>query len=233
MFLQLPQPQTVEEAIALQESLRARRSLASDLLKTGDLPKLNRVAGVDAAYSPDDCSVCAAVIVLSFPDLKLVESAIAHQATPFPYIPGFLSFREAPVILDALQRLRHLPDLLLCDGQGQAHPRRFGLACHLGTVTNLPAIGVAKTRLLGIHEEVSIARGSWKPLQDRGETVGAVLRTQKGVKPLYLSTGHRIDLEAAISCVLQCSPRYRLPETTRQADRLARSAMAHWMSNMQ
>ena len=230
MFLQLPQPQTAEEAIALQEALRSQLSTADGGLAPEALSELQCVAGVDAAYSPDDRIVCASAVVLGFPDLQPIESATAHRETPFPYIPGFLSFREAPAVLDALQKLQRLPDLLLCDGQGRAHPRRFGLACHLGAVTDLPAIGVAKTRLLGEHEEVPNERGSWQPLRHQGETLGAVLRTQTGVKPLYLSTGHRIGLDAAIACVLQCSPRYRLPETTRQADRLARSAVARLLS---
>jgi deoxyribonuclease V len=132
-----------------------------------------------------------------------------------------LSFREIPVLLDALAELASPPDLLLCDGQGLAHPRRFGLACHLGVLTGLPAIGVAKSRLLGSHEEVPDRRGAWVPLVDKGETVGAVLRTRQGVRPVYVSIGHRVTLESAIRFTMACLTRFRLPETTRWADRIA------------
>jgi deoxyribonuclease V len=163
------------------------------------------------------------VAVLSFPDLQLCDRAIARCPTQFPYIPGFLSFREVPAVLEALEQLTILPDLLLCDGQGLAHPRRFGMACHLGVLTNLPAIGVAKSRFIGTHEALSPERGSWQPLLDKGETVGAVLRSRSHVNPLYISIGHRISLQTALDYVLRCTPQYRLPETTRMSDRLASS----------
>jgi deoxyribonuclease V len=132
-----------------------------------------------------------------------------------------LSFRELPAVLDALERLREPPDLLLCDGQGIAHPRRLGIASHLGLLVDIPSIGVAKTRLLGTHEEPPDRRGAWTPLQADGEIIGAVLRTRLGVKPLYVSPGHRIGLETAVAFVMGCCNRYRLPETTRHAHRLA------------
>ena len=138
-------------------------------------------------------------------------------------MPGLLSFREVPALLAALEALDQMPDLLLCDGQGLAHPRRFGLACHLGVLSGLPSIGVAKSRLIGEHAEPGLEKGSWVPLLDDGETIGAVLRTRHGVRPLYISIGHRVALETAIAYVLACTPRYRLPETTRLADRLASS----------
>ena len=165
----------------------------------------------------------AAVAVLSFPDLELVETAISSCPTTFPYIPGFLSFREIPAILAALEKSTIIPDLILCDGQGLAHPRRFGLACHLGVLLDIPTIGVAKSLLVGKHGEVGAEKGSWEPLEDRGEIIGAVLRTRTKVKPVYVSIGHKISLSAAIDYVLRSTTKYRLPETTRWADRLASS----------
>jgi deoxyribonuclease V len=139
----------------------------------------------------------------------------------FPYVPGYLSFREIPVVLAALARLRQQPDLILCDGQGIAHPRRVGIASHLGVLTGTPTIGVAKSRLIGEHEEPRAVRGVWSALRDGEELIGAVLRTRVGTKPLYVSIGHRVSLETAIEFVLACTTRYRLPETTRAAHRLA------------
>ena len=179
------------------------------------------VAGVDFGFSDGGRRTRAAVAVLSFPDLAPLASRVATRATRFPYVPGLLSFREIPAILAALEKLRELPDLILCDGQGRAHPRRFGLACHLGVVLDRPTIGVAKTRLVGEHGPVPDSRGAWTPLTHEGEVIGAVLRTREGVKPVYVSTGHRVSLESAIAVTMACVTRYRLPETTRAADRLA------------
>ncbi|KOR38652.1 deoxyribonuclease V [Planktothricoides sp. FACHB-1370] len=214
-----PWPQNESEALLIQEKLR------SQTISTLDMPSVNPsvkyVAGVDVSYSADDTIAKAAVVVLSFPDLQLCDQAIACGPTTFPYIPGFLSFREVPPVLDALAKLTICPDLLLCDGHGLAHPRRFGLACHLGVLTNIPTIGVAKSRYIGQHDPLGEKRGSWQPLIDQGEIVGAVVRSRTGVQPIYVSIGHRLDLATAIDYVLQCTPKYRLPETTRQADQLA------------
>jgi deoxyribonuclease V len=163
----------------------------------------------------------AAVAVLDFPGLTLREHAIVRRKTRFPYVPGYLSFREAPAILAALKKLREKPDLILCDGQGLAHPRSFGLACHLGVLADIPSIGVAKSRLIGDHDRLPERKGAWAPLLVDGERVGAVLRTRTGVRPLYISVGHRISLRTAIKYVLLCTTKYRLPETTRHAHRLA------------
>ncbi|MEB3282547.1 MAG: deoxyribonuclease V [Lyngbya sp.] len=208
-------PETAEEAIPIQEQLKSR------VVTTDQLESIQYVAGVDVGFLDNYTISQAAVAVLSFPDLQLQEQAITQRRTTFPYIPGFLSFREVPVILDALEKLTITPDLIICDGQGIAHPKRFGLACHLGVLINLPTIGAAKSRLIGTHQELPAEKGNWKPLIDRGEVIGAVLRSRTNVKPLYVSPGHRISLETAINYVLQCTPKYRLPETTRWADRLA------------
>ena len=204
------------EAIALQRELAPR-------VETVDrLPRVIRqVAGVDVGFEEGGGITRAAVAVLSFPDLAPLEQAVARVETTFPYIPGLLSFRELPAVLNALARIAAQPDLILCDGQGRAHPRRFGIACHLGLLLDIPTVGVGKTRLVGEHEEPGPSRGDWTPLTDKGETLGAVLRTRAGVKPLFISGGHRVSLESAVRLTLACVTRYRLPETTRAAHRLA------------
>ncbi len=208
-------PTTVEEAVTIQNQLQP------EVITEDELGEVQYVAGVDVGFEEDYAISRAAVAVLSFPDLQLVEQAIARRPTTFPYIPGFLSFREVPVVLDALEQVRTIPDLILCDGQGIAHPRRFGLACHLGVLIDMPTIGVAKSLLVGKHDELPLEKGSWQPLRYRGETVGAVLRSRTGVNPLYVSPGYRISLPTAIDYVLRCITKYRLPETTRWADKLA------------
>ncbi|HEY9847243.1 MAG TPA: deoxyribonuclease V [Candidatus Caenarcaniphilales bacterium] len=208
-------PLTVEEAVQVQQQLR------SQVITIDQLGPVRLVAGVDVGFESSGCITRAAVAVLSWPELELVESAISRRPTTFPYVPGFLSFREAPAILDVFAQLKVIPDLLLCDGQGIAHPRRFGIACHLGLLAGIPAIGVAKSLLVGQHQEVPDQRGAWVPLTHRNEIVGAVLRTRPKTKPLYISSGHRISLSTAIDYVMGCTTRYRLPETTRWAHRLA------------
>jgi deoxyribonuclease V len=205
-----------KEAIAIQNRLRGL------VLTEDDLPAdIHRVAGMDVGFEENGTVTRAAVAVLDFPGLKLIESSIARRPTEFPYIPGLLSFREIPALVAALRGLEILPDLILVDGQGYAHPRRLGIACHLAVLTGLPTIGVGKTRLVGIHEDVPDQRGAWVPLRDKGETIGAVLRTRAGVKPIYVSAGHRVSLMTAVDWVMRCTGQYRLPETTRQAHRLA------------
>ena len=203
------------EARAIQERLRGF------VVKEDRLGLIRHVAGVDVGFEAGNTITRAAVAVLSFPALEPVDQAVVREPTRFPYVPGLLSFREIPAVLAALEQLRVQPDLLLCDGQGYAHPRRLGLACHLGLLADLPSIGVAKSRLIGTHAEPGNDKGDWAPLQDRDETIGAVLRTRRGVKPLYISVGHRVSLETALRLVLACTPRYRLPETTRKAHNLA------------
>ena len=206
---------TAEGAIALQQELR-------DLVELDDrLPEVERVAGVDASYEESRQRTRAAVAVFSFPGLEPVDHAVAHLPTAFPYVPGLLSFREMPAVLAALEQLEQRPDLLLCDGQGYAHPRRFGLACHLGLWTDLPSIGVAKSRFVGQSGQLPEERGQLSPLTDGGEIVGAAVRTRSRVKPVYVSVGHRISLPTAVAWVLRATPRYRLPEPIRRAHRLA------------
>ena len=210
-------PQNVENAKKMQNQLQPQ------VIKEDHLDEVKYVAGVDVGFEDNYAISKAAVAVLSFPQLELQEKAIAKIPTTFPYIPGFLSFREIPVILEALEKLTLVPDLILCDGQGLAHPRRFGLACHLGVLLDMPTIGVAKSLFIGKHETLGQEKGSCQPLLDKGEIIGAVLRSRTGVKPLYISIGHRISLSTALDYVLRCTPKYRLPETTRIADRLASS----------
>jgi deoxyribonuclease V len=206
---------TPAEARQLQESLRP-------IVEVQDrLPELRKVAGVDVGFEDKGRTVRAAIAVLAFPSLEPVEQAVYRTPARFPYIPGLLSFRELPGVLGALERLRRLPDLLLCDGQGYAHPRRFGLACHLGVLTGLPSIGVGKSRLIGRFEPPGPAKGDWSRLRDSGETIGAVLRSRAGVQPIFVSIGHRVSLQTAVRLTLACTTRYKLPETTRAAHRLA------------
>jgi deoxyribonuclease V len=208
------------EAIALQQRLRDR------VARSGRIGTVRHVAGVDVGFEDDGRITRAAVAVLDYPGLALVEQAVVRMPTRFPYVPGLLSFREAPAALAAFERLRIAPDLILYDGQGIAHPRRFGIASHIGLLLDCPSIGVAKTRLVGTHRAPANRRGAWVPLRDaaadgRIETIGAVLRTRAGVKPLYVSIGHRLSLESAVRWTMACVTRYRLPETTRWAHRLA------------
>ena len=204
------------QAVAIQKALCAH-VVQKDALNG----KIGFVAGVDVGFEDQGRVARAAVAVLGFPELQPVTQAIARVPVRFPYIPGLLSFREIPAIVPALEQLERLPDLLLCDGQGYAHPRRFGLACHLGVLTGIPSIGVGKTRLLGCYEALPDRRGAWVPLRDKDEVIGAVLRTREGVKPLFISIGHRISLKTAINYVMRCTTRYKLPQTTRYAHRLA------------
>ena len=219
---------TPEEAAALQEELR-ERVVAED--RFGGLSALGTAAGVDVGFDRRgrEARARAAVAVLSFPDLEPVAEAVAEAEVTFPYVPGLLSFRELPVVLRALERLErrrgNLPALLVCDAHGRAHPRRFGLACHLGVLADLPTVGVAKSLLVGEHGELPRKRGARRPLvadgADGPETVGTALRTRTGVRPVYVSVGHRVSLDTAVELTLALAPRYRRPETTRRAHRLA------------
>jgi len=201
------------EAFALQ------RELTAQVVRETTFQQMTTVAGVDASYRQGVAR--AAVVTLSFPDLEFLDYAVATRAIDFPYVPGLLSFREGPVVLDALAKLNAVPDLLIFDAHGLAHPRRLGLASHIGLLVDIPSIGCAKRRLCGQHEEPGQERGSIAFLTDEGETIGAVVRTRTAVKPLFVSIGHRVDLQASVAYVLDCCRRYRLPETTRWAHRVA------------
>jgi len=206
---------TPAQARAIQEQLRGR------LVRQDDFAPIETVAGLDIGFEEQGQITRAAVVVLRFPGLEPLERALARRPTSFPYVPGLLSFREIPAALDALAKLRVEPDLLLCDGQGYAHPRRFGLACHLGLLTDLPSIGVAKSRLIGEHGTLALEKGAQTRLRHQDEIIGTLLRTRTNVRPVYVSVGHRIGLETALDYVLACTTRYRLPEPTRLAHRLA------------
>ncbi|HLU71352.1 MAG TPA: endonuclease V [Nonomuraea sp.] len=209
-----PWPGSIAEAEAIQELLRPRVEL------TGP-EQFGTVAGLDVHYHGDD-ELTAAVVVLDAATLSVVEEVVAHGKAEFPYVPGLFAFRELPALVDALQKLTITPDLLVCDGYGLAHPRGFGLACHLGVITGLPALGVGKTEFVGTSETPPPERGAWSPILVDGVVAGRALRTHDGVKPVYVSQGHRISLDTATEQVLRLAPRYRLPEPIRLADHLAR-----------
>ena len=205
---------TPPEAARLQLEMRGR------LKKEKDFGALRTVAGADIALSRRgrEAMGYAGVIVYSFPDLKEIERQSAERPLTFPYVPGLLVFREGPALLDAFAKLRTEPDLLLFDAHGYSHPRRFGLACHLSVIFDKPGVGVAKSLLIGDYQEPPDRVGAWTPLVDSGETIGAVLRTRAGVQPIYISIGHRVDLEAAVELALACTDGTRIPKPTREAD---------------
>ena len=205
-------------AIAVQRELAARVSRES----TGS--PIRFVAGLDAAFPPDQRLCIAGVVLWDATEHRVIGSHTATRRLWFPYVPGLLSFREAPALLAALRKLKHPPDALLCDGQGLAHPRRFGIACHVGLICDLPSVGCAKSRLIGEFAPPGNQRGDSSPLSVRNELVGEVLRTQTGIRPLFVSIGHRIDLPGARELVLRCAIRHRLPEPTRLAARLVAAA---------
>lgn len=203
------------EAIAIQQQLRAR------LEQVPLRGEVGLIAGVDAGFEDAGKTARAAVCLFSYPALEPVEEQLAREPVRFPYVPGLLSFRELPVVLQALGRLHQVPDLILCDGQGIAHPRRLGIAAHLGLIVQRPTIGVGKSRLVGDYREPGPRKGDRSELRHHGELIGAVLRSRDRVRPLFVSPGHLITIEEAIDWVLRCTPRYRLPEPIRAADRLA------------
>lgn len=209
-------PKSTGEAREIQEALRGR------VVAESSPGKIRLVAGLDAHYQTGVGLAWGAAALLAWPSLELVESALACRPLDFPYVPGLLSFREAPALLAALACLSRRPDLLFVDGQGIAHPRRIGLASHVGVLANLPSIGVAKSRLTGRFEPPLPEKGAQSPLMDGDEVIGAALRTRAQVRPVFVSVGHRIGLKEAVALTLQASPRYRVPEPTRLADRLSR-----------
>lgn len=209
-------PVTEAEARAVQERLRHL------VVQRDDFGPLRRIAAVDAHYNEDEGRTWAAVAELNPDTLELTRSVLLTRPTSFPYVSGLLSFREVPAMQAALALLPEPPDLVIVDGQGIAHPRRFGLACHLGVVTGLPTVGVAKSRLVGRYDEPGRERGSSSPMFHRKELVGVALRTRDGTNPLFVSIGHRVSLETCVSLVLRVTPKWRLPEPIRLADAISR-----------
>ncbi len=205
---------SVDEAIVIQRRLAPLAQAAPPIA----LGSARLVAGVDVSYAD---RARGAVVVFSYPEMEVVEQATATRESAFPYVPGLLSFREVPVALDALARLKTTPDLLLCDGQGYAHPRRFGLACHLGLVTGIASIGCAKSWLIGEYSQPGPESGARSPLLADGEVIGMALRSRPHTRPLFISAGYRVTLEQAVEATLRCLRGYRLPEPTRAADHLA------------
>ena len=203
------------------EAMKIQRRLAAEVSRKGRVIAPKLIAGVDISVRKGQEMASGAVVVLNYPELKVVETRVARGRLNFPYIPGFLSFRELPLILAACEQLIVTPDLIIVDGQGIAHPRRFGLASHLGLFLDTPTIGCAKSRLCRDYKEPGIEPGSHAEITDKGETVGAALRTKLWVKPVYISIGHKIDLQDAIHWVLECCRGYRLPEATRLAHQAA------------
>ncbi|WP_326727508.1 endonuclease V [Streptomyces phaeochromogenes] len=214
-------PATEDQARAVQDELRGRVVLD----EPGPPPGTGRVTGVDVAYDDERDVVVAAAVVLDASTLDVVAEATAVGQVPFPYVPGLLAFREIPAVLAALEALPCAPGLVVCDGYGLAHPRRFGLASHLGVLTGLPTIGVAKNPFTFTYDEPGAPRGSASPLLAGQEEVGRALRTQAGVKPVFVSVGHRVTLDTACAHTLHLAPRFRQPETTRHADALCRRAL--------
>ena len=200
----------------LQESLRERVELED---RFGDI---RYVAGADLAFDPATEVAFAGVIVYRFPGLEEVERRMARRKLRFPYVPGLLSFRECPILLAAFARLETEPDLVLIDGHGRAHPRRFGIACHMGILFDKPTIGCAKSRLVGEHQEPDQRAGSTSPLMLEGERLGVVLRTRDRVRPIYVTTGHRVSLDTAVGLVKKCLDGFRIPKPTREADHYVR-----------
>ena len=207
--------------LGVTEALEVQRRLATQVSERGGVITPHFIAGVDVSVLRIEGVVTGAVVVLEYPGFAIAETRVVRGRLDFPYIPGLLSFRESPVILTACEGLSITPDLILVDGQGVAHPRRFGLASHLGLLLDTPTIGCAKSRLCGRHEVPGVEPGSYAELVDGGETIGVALRTRLGTNPVYVSIGHKVDLPIAIHWVLECCRGYRLPEPTRLAHQAA------------
>jgi deoxyribonuclease V len=218
---------TPSEAEALQIELSQR------VITQDRLGEVKTVAGVDVAYDKHSDKLVAAAVVLDAVSLAVLDSAAAEDIERFPYIPGLFSFRELPPIVLALQQLKISPDLIVCDGQGIAHPRRFGLASHLGVLFDVPTVGCGKTRLIGKAETPERQRGASALLVDHGEIVGSVLRTQDGIKPVFVSIGHKVSLSTACEWILKLAAKYRFPETTRQVDQRVRAVHANKIANIE
>jgi deoxyribonuclease V len=213
--------------VTAQQAVNLQRRLAGCVRRARPRGALRYVAGVDAALSADERFCLAAAVVWDMARREVVDCARARSPVRFPYVPGLLSFRETPAVIAALRKLAVEPDVIMCDAHGYAHPRRFGLACHVGVICRRSTIGCAKSRLIGDHREPLLPRGAHAALRQGAEIIGSVLRTQKAVRPVYVSVGHLIDLGTARRIVLACATRYRLPEPTRLADQVVRASTRH------
>jgi deoxyribonuclease V len=229
--------------VRVDEARQIQARLREGWTSVDDFREIKTVAGLDAAFlltgsqafkakanrwrTPGEANqAIAAVVVYTYPEMEEIERAWAKVRLHFPYVPGFLSFREIPALLAALRKVGRMPDLLFCDGQGYAHPRRMGLATHLGIILDRPTIGCAKSILIGEHQALAARSGAWSPLIDHDETVGAALRTRTGVNPIYVSQGHRVSLQTAIRMTLSVSDGVRIPRPTRDADHMVRRLKA-------
>ncbi|MBE9504073.1 MAG: deoxyribonuclease V [Proteobacteria bacterium] len=203
--------------LSFKEAVSIQRQLQKNLILSS-LPKAPAIiAGADVSYDKNSRIFFSGIVLLTFPDLEIVEEVFFSASVSFPYIPGLLSFREGPVVLEAFKKLKTKPDLIVFDGQGIAHPRGLGIASHMGLILGIPSIGCAKTRLCGEFTEPGREKGDWSPLTLKGTDVGGVVRTKNDVKPVFVSPGHLIDIKSSIDVILQCASKYRLPEPTRQA----------------
>ena len=211
-------PKTAEDAVIVQNELRGKIRIENDF------PEIKIIAGVDVSYDITSNLTRAFIVLLDYQSLQMIASVKAVQPTDFPYIPGFLSFREIPTILEAMKLLPQKPDLLMIDGQGIAHPRHMGIAAHLGVLTNMPTIGVAKKKLTGFFQDPGMEKGNHTPLLEykTRTQIGTVLRSKDKIKPLFISPGHRVDQETALEITMHCLTKYKLPEPTRIADKLSK-----------
>ena len=210
--------------VSQAEASQIQKALSKKVIQNDLFNDIATVAGVDVAYYKESDDLIAAIVILDAKTLNPIETFTVKEKASFPYIPGLFSFRELPPIIKAFEKIQHEPDLIVCDGQGFAHPRRFGLACHLGVIFDLPTIGCGKTKLIGDYTPPEKQRGSKSPLIHEQETIGYALCTQNNVNPVFVSIGHRISPLTACDWILKLSPKYRLPETTRLSDQAVRSA---------
>lgn len=207
---------STKEAKSIQLSLKSKLTFHSKI----DFSQIQTIAAADISYNRFDDRLYAAVVLVNIPELNLTDVYSTQVKASFPYIPGFLSFREIPPLLDIFEKISIIPDILICDGQGIAHPRGFGLASHLGVILDIPTIGCAKSVLVGKYVEPSVTKGSTSPLVYQERQVGAAVRTRNEIKPVFVSVGHKLCLEDAVKIILQCSPRFRIPEPLRLAHRM-------------
>ncbi|MGD0784693.1 MAG: deoxyribonuclease V [Sedimentisphaerales bacterium] len=203
--------------ISVKNAIGLQKTLAGEVIQCKFDKKIKTIAGLDCAFSKDKKSIYACIVVLSSQSFEILETVHSIEPVTFPYIPGLLSFREAPACLAAAENLKTVPDCFIVDGQGLAHPRRLGIACHLGLFLDVPTIGCAKSRLIGDFENPAAAKGSTSPLKDKNEIIGSVVRTRSNVKPVFVSVGFKCRLSDAVRIVLDCCVKYRLPEPSRLA----------------